>query len=204
MRIDFHVHTNRSDGKNSIAEMVAAAKRKGLDGIAVTDHDIPAPKVKFPDFLVIPGVEVRTELGDVIVLGTYELPPKNFEELLDWVEANNALAFAPHPFDLGFSRHSLGEIAFEKFEIIEVINGRSPRKACEKALFRAMKEGKIMLSNSDAHSVFELGKYWNEVKAEEASIEDVLEALRKGNVKPNLELPGAFDFIKNRILKFFA
>jgi DNA polymerase (family X) len=35
---DLHVHTNFSDGANSLSEMVQAARERGLDYIAVTDH----------------------------------------------------------------------------------------------------------------------------------------------------------------------
>lgn len=39
MRADLHVHTTSSDGSLSPAEVVRRAKNKGLDAIAVTDHD---------------------------------------------------------------------------------------------------------------------------------------------------------------------
>lgn len=35
---DFHVHTDWSEGTNSISEMVEAAKKLGYEYIAVTDH----------------------------------------------------------------------------------------------------------------------------------------------------------------------
>lgn len=37
--IDLHAHTNESDGSLSPAELVALAKRVGLDALAITDHD---------------------------------------------------------------------------------------------------------------------------------------------------------------------
>jgi 3',5'-nucleoside bisphosphate phosphatase len=41
-RIDLHTHSTESDGTNSIAENVRLAAERGLDGIAVTDHDTTA------------------------------------------------------------------------------------------------------------------------------------------------------------------
>ena len=38
IRGDLHVHTDWSDGKASLEEMVAAARARGLDYIAITDH----------------------------------------------------------------------------------------------------------------------------------------------------------------------
>jgi putative hydrolase len=35
---DYHLHTRYSDGRNTVIEMVRAAKEKGLDEIAITEH----------------------------------------------------------------------------------------------------------------------------------------------------------------------
>jgi predicted metal-dependent phosphoesterase TrpH len=40
--VDLHTHSTESDGTNSIAENVHLAAERGLDGIAVTDHDTTA------------------------------------------------------------------------------------------------------------------------------------------------------------------
>ncbi len=75
---DFHVHTNWSEGKNSIEEMVMAAKKLGYEYIAVTDHskslgiahglserrllkqmeEIQRLNDKLEDFHIFTGVEV--------------------------------------------------------------------------------------------------------------------------------------------------
>ncbi len=38
VRGDLHVHTNASDGRNTLREMALAAKKRGLEYIAITDH----------------------------------------------------------------------------------------------------------------------------------------------------------------------
>ena len=38
-RIALHTHSTCSDGTNTIAENVALALERGLDGIGITDHD---------------------------------------------------------------------------------------------------------------------------------------------------------------------
>lgn len=38
IRGDLHMHTTASDGENTLEEMVAAARQRGLDYIAITDH----------------------------------------------------------------------------------------------------------------------------------------------------------------------
>lgn len=57
---DCHVHTTRSDGQLSVADIPAAANRAGLEVVAVTDHD----RIH-PDF----NGSVRTESGVTIVHG---------------------------------------------------------------------------------------------------------------------------------------
>jgi DNA polymerase III alpha subunit len=39
MRIDLHTHSTASDGTDSPAELVVAARAAGLDVVALTDHD---------------------------------------------------------------------------------------------------------------------------------------------------------------------
>ena len=83
MKFDLHIHSNYSDGRASVVEIINAAVRRGLDGIALTDHDnmrgIPAArryiKEQKLDLILIPGVEVTTSEGHLLVLGVEE-PPK--------------------------------------------------------------------------------------------------------------------------------
>ena len=80
---DLHLHTHYSaDACGSPEEMVAAAKRRGLSGIAITDHNtcdaldyltsvglIRHDGLAVDGFLIIPGVEVSTADGHLLCLG---------------------------------------------------------------------------------------------------------------------------------------
>lgn len=76
---DLHAHTTASDGTFTPRELVEHAKRRGLAGVAVTDHDstdgiaeaVAAGKELNVD--VVPGVEINTEYKgkEVHVLGYY-------------------------------------------------------------------------------------------------------------------------------------
>jgi predicted metal-dependent phosphoesterase TrpH len=79
-QVDLHLHSSASDGCLSPAELVAEAARRGLEVIALTDHDTVdgiAPALAaaedFPGLMVIPGVELSTEVdaGEVHVLGYF-------------------------------------------------------------------------------------------------------------------------------------
>jgi hypothetical protein len=80
VKADFHLHTTASDGKLTPAELVKLAVAKGLDIIAITDHDTVAGIVpaltaaqRFPNLKVIPGIEISTEVpqGEVHILGYF-------------------------------------------------------------------------------------------------------------------------------------
>ncbi len=78
--VDLHLHTTASDGRLSPAELVEMAVRRGLEIIAITDHDttdgidaaLEAAKA-FANLTVIPGVEINTDIpnGEVHILGYF-------------------------------------------------------------------------------------------------------------------------------------
>lgn len=80
MKVDLHLHTTASDGRLSPGEMVRLAAERGLEVIAITDHDtidgIAAAleaAISYPSLRVIPGVEVNTDIphGEIHILGYF-------------------------------------------------------------------------------------------------------------------------------------
>ena len=80
MKADLHLHTTASDGRLEPEALVRLAVEKGLDVIAITDHDtingvVPALAAakNLPLITVIPGVEINTDVphGEVHVLGYF-------------------------------------------------------------------------------------------------------------------------------------
>ncbi len=77
--VDLHLHTTASDGVMSPSEIVRYAKAKGLQAIAITDHDTiegleeGLSEGKRIDFEVIPGIEVSAEHspGSMHLLGLF-------------------------------------------------------------------------------------------------------------------------------------
>lgn len=76
---DLHVHTNISDSTFSPEKVIELAKLKGLDAIAITDHDTcaaiaPAIRLaKDAGVEIVPGVELTAELEDdeIHILGYF-------------------------------------------------------------------------------------------------------------------------------------
>ena len=79
MAIDLHVHTRASDGTLSPANLVQYAKTRGLEAIAVTDHDTvegldeAVVEGNATGFEVVPGVEISADYagGALHILGYY-------------------------------------------------------------------------------------------------------------------------------------
>ena len=82
---DFHIHTIYSADSivqpKTLVDMLVA--HTFIKVAAVTDHDTVRGcratvelASAYSDILVIPGVEISTKQGDMVVLGTYEMPPK--------------------------------------------------------------------------------------------------------------------------------
>jgi DNA polymerase (family 10) len=102
LRGDLHVHTDASDGTASIEGMVAAARARGLQYIAVTDHarfaevigghtpetllaqidEIASLNKRLKGFRVLTGIEVNIQPG-----GSLDLPDDLLARL-DWVVAS--------------------------------------------------------------------------------------------------------------------
>lgn len=88
MRADLHIHTTISDGSHTISEIIDMAVKKGLDAIAITDHDTMAHLWYIPQnppINVITGVEISAidkKTGNKIhVLGYDIKDPERIEKL---------------------------------------------------------------------------------------------------------------------------
>lgn len=85
-KADLHMHTTASDGTDTLEERIKDAKRKGLDAIAVTDHDTVHEGLKMRSFTaengleIITGAEIKCEIeGEKIELLCYFLDPEREE-----------------------------------------------------------------------------------------------------------------------------
>lgn len=80
MKYDLHLHTTASDGRLNPAALVDLARARGLEVIAITDHDSVGgigealeAAGREPGMTVIPGVEINTDLasGELHILGYF-------------------------------------------------------------------------------------------------------------------------------------
>lgn len=189
---DLHIHSCISDGEASPEEIVKYSIKKGLNVISITDHNTFLGSLlairrtrNLGKFLVIPGAEIRTSWGDVLVLcqtsiRVYENPIRLWEE----AAKNHCLLIPAHPFDI--LRLGVG-IRFKYvslWDAYEVFNSSSDPLTNLVSFFYLRNLGKPLLSNSDAHTVEGIGSSRNIFEVDELSVEDVLEAIRRNFVKP--------------------
>ncbi len=182
MKIDIHTHSSYSDGVNTPGEMVRYAKKIGLDGIAITDHNvidgaIKALKYNSEDFTVIPGIEVSSEEGHILGLGITELIERAIpaEEVVERIHELGGIAIAAHPYDR--FRSGVGDLIYKiDFDAIEVVNGRT--LSTTRDMRRIAKNIKLpKVGGSDAHCLDELGSVSIVVD------NDPIESILKGNVE---------------------
>jgi len=134
----------------------------------------------YPDILIIPGVEITTPQGDMLVLGTEELPPKPWspENVADYARSISGVSIVAHPF----RQYGMGETARGiKVDAIEVLNGGSSSAVNNQAKEFAKNLGLPGTAGSDAHQLSELFSVNSRIDAR-LDVDDVLRAIKKGLV----------------------
>lgn len=189
IQADLHIHTTYSSDstvtpKTLVEKLVAHSFIKVA---AVTDHDtVKGLSVTqklasaYPDILIIPGVEISTAEGDLLVLGTEETPPKPWtvEGVLDFARDRDCVSVVAHPY----REYGMGDLARNyKVDAIEVLNGVSSPSSNKLAQDLAKLMGLPGVAGSDAHNPSELYTVYTEVQAS-LDIDEILKALKKGLV----------------------
>ncbi|MEM1939204.1 MAG: PHP domain-containing protein [Acidilobaceae archaeon] len=199
VKVELHSHTYISDGSMSPDAIVKIAKSRGLDAIAVTDHDsfrgsILASryaKLLDIDILVLYGAEILTDIGDVLLICVEPLYggiPRDVLGLRDVAVENNCVTIAPHPFHILMP--SVKSKLYEKpelFDAIEVWNSKSIPLFNIPAIIAARRLGKPGVSGSDAHVASAVGVAPTIIYTDKLKSEDIIEAIRRGRVIPTIK-----------------
>ena len=188
MRFDLHVHSNCSDGRDDIRTILRAAARRDLDGLSITDHDTlrgsqQAMKIIREDkldLILIPGAEVTTSEGHLLVLGIEDLPPRGLspEETTDLAREQGGIAIVPHPYHP--FRHAIGRIP--ECDAVEVYNSKHLFGiANARARMGARHRHLPMVAGSDSHYAATVGLGVTDIQASDA--EEAVAAIREGRTR---------------------
>jgi predicted metal-dependent phosphoesterase TrpH len=212
MKIDLHVHTNwgSSDSNLSPQELVIAAKQVGLDAVCVTEHGTVWDRYQLQRFaaqhelVIIPGMEVATDLGHITVFGLegYVSGIHKAEVLRRAVTAADGIMIAAHPFRRMFDDaringwpklYSVDEAAelpiFSLVDEMEVVNGANNARENLFALAVAKKLGRMGVGGSDSHSTTGLGAGAIILERSVSTVEDFIEEVRAGRYYPTAAVP---------------
>ncbi|MBA7650996.1 Ubiquinone biosynthesis O-methyltransferase [subsurface metagenome] len=161
MILDLHIHSKYSfDSILEPKRIIKVAKNKGLDGIAITDHNtikggLEVEKInKDHDFLVIVGSEISTEVGDITGLFlNEEIKSRNSMEVIEEIKEQGGIVVLPHPY----KGHKLNDGLISSVDVIESFNSRTGRYENFFAEELAEKYKKPTIAGSDAHFESEIG-----------------------------------------------
>lgn len=167
LKVEFHCHTIYSkDSLNRLPDLLAAARRKGIDRLVITDHNRICGAVlaqQLDPELVIVGEEIMTRKGELLAAYVTEEVPPHLppEEAIARLRAQGAFISVSHPFDRQRAGWDLVDLQaiMPLVDAVEVFNARCTRAVLnEQAQAFAREHNLAGTVGSDAHSLLEVGR----------------------------------------------
>lgn len=181
-------------------EMVVSAQSVGLDGVCITEHAFTWDPHDFREFarqqslVLIPGMEVDTEYGHILVFGLngYLSGIHKAEELRRQVTEHGGIMVVAHPFRRYQEKrkppYTVDEAVrlpvFQLVDEVEVANGYCTEKENAFTLEVARRLGFRGTGGSDAHSANGLGLFTTYFEREFGTLEEFLQEMKAGRFFP--------------------
>lgn len=215
MKCDFHVHTYYSYDSNSLPkEVVENALQKGIDCLAITDHEEVGGTKEVMEYafgksiLIIPGIEVKSRKGDILGLNVRETIPAGLsvKETIKRIQEQGGMTIIAHPFATFYSFKGDLEDFLGEIDGIEAFNAAIFSSENKRALEFAKKNNLAFTAGSDAHFPDSVGNAYLQIPGDNLSIEEVLLAVKnkKGKIcgKEISFFGKVTDHVKRNISKF--
>lgn len=196
-RGDLHVHSVHSDGRDTLPEVLGAARDAGLDFFASTEHNTSSAGLEWgrhvtDDFLVVNGEEVTTRGGHWLALGIpagawvdwrYRVQDGAFGEHAARVRELGGMVVAAHPFS-PFSA-TTWTFGYDDVDAVEIWNGpwTLDDQTAVEAWHAMLVAGRFVpaVGTSDSHGRHQpLGQAQTVVLAETLGTGALVDALRRG------------------------
>ena len=215
-RADLHIHTRFShDCATSPEKLVARCLQRGIDCIAVTDHNAIQGALavrELATFTVIVGEEIMTTGGDITGLFLNEEVPPGLRpsEAAHRIKEQGGLVSIPHPFDTVRSSVILPEALEEVLplaDVVEVFNARNTfDQANQRAMELAQSHGLAASAVSDAHTLGELGRTYVNMPDFDGTAQGFLASLRQGSLvthrsSPLVHIVTTYNKLKGLVLR---
>ena len=208
MIIDIHTHTfpTSDDSLLTPEELITEAKRIGLDGICLTDHDRFWEPEQIDElsrkhnYLVLPGCEVTTEDGHLLIYGLkeYIFGMHRASFVKKHVDDANGVIVVAHPYRRTYREgaHTSADAYYEMLEracrndvfdmvdAVEVFNGRGSEQENAFSHEIAKQFGLGGTGASDAHKLDDIGTFATEFERPIRNLDDFITELKSGRFSP--------------------
>ena len=190
----------------TLDELVLRAREAGLDGVCVTDHDrfLDADEARRVSeahgLLVLPGSEVTTDEGHLLVFGltgyVFGMHKTSFLESL--VRKAGGAIVAAHPYRRSYRADApRGSERYRRIvrsaghnplygvaDAVEILNGRGSQGENEFAYDLSVELGMNGVASSDAHRTGDVGTFATEFQRPIRDLDDLVTELRAGRARP--------------------
>lgn len=206
--IDLHTHTypKSDDSFVSVDDLIDRAKALGLDGICLTEHDqfwsledVKALSRRH-EFLVLPGSEINTDAGHILVFGLqeYVFGVHKPAFLRRMVNLSGGAMIAAHPYRRRYLsepgknpdaradmlQRAVGEDVFLMCDAIEGFNGRGKPDENEFAVDLGNAFALQATAGSDAHRLEQLGTVATRFDRRIGDLEALVTEIKAGRFRP--------------------
>ncbi len=202
LKFDMHCHSKEGslDAKISILDHARELKRKGYDGMLISDHDSYRAYRKWtkndwakevPDFLVLRGVEYDTmDAGHILCILPEGMELKLMERkglpvniLIDFVHYHGGVLGPAHPYGQKYvsfintmKQHKQMSV-MKRFDFLEGFNACETEERNQKAMFLAETYGLPTTGGSDAHRISGVGHGYTLIPGPIRNNDDLIEAI---------------------------
>lgn len=213
--VDLHIHSIYSDGMATPLEIAKKAKSRGLSAIGITDHlytekgqkcgvtdrtfisyfNACHSAAQISELCVVPGLELDTNEGHVVVLFSNYNPPT---EILKLKRTRSLVQICEKVHELGGvtvgahidRKDGIGELVFHYSDLLDCVEyGLRIPHYCTN--LNVTELGLCETASSDSHTTSTIGSTYTTISDESdihtgvESIERLLESLRRKETKPH-------------------